>query len=137
MSQSVRAFDLGTTWETDTPEAVLVANDCGDTRLTLRARIDDPDQRSVVLVWTGSWAARMEPQNDEALTGNPLYKAGLRDVSGIGEVFESRLIANLDKRDRFHPKHGDHSFRQLRHWVVPLKETLVEVVAATIEIHRQ
>ena len=136
MSQSVRNVDLGTTWEPDNPGAVLLASDGGDARLTMRAHVDDADQRPVVLVWLRSWAVRMEPTNDEALTGHPLYRAGLRDVLWVGEVLQSRLIANLEKRNRFHVLHDPHRFRQLRHWVVPLKEVLVEVVAEDIELER-
>jgi len=136
MSEMVRDYDLGATWEPNAPGAVLVASDFGETRLTLRAHLDDPDQRAVVLVWLRSWAARMEPPNDEALSGHSLYRAGLRDVLWIGEVFQSRLIANLEKRNRFDPLHDPKRFRQLRHWVVPLKEVLVEVVAEAIELQR-
>ena len=136
MSEMVRNFDVGTTWEPSSPGAVLLANDSGDARLTMRAHVDDADQRPVVLVWLRSWAVRMEPTNDEALTGHPLYRAGLRDVLWVGEVLQSRLIANLEKRNRFHALHDPHRFRQLRHWVVPLKEVLVEVVAESIELQR-
>jgi hypothetical protein len=136
MSELVRNFDLGTKWEPDDPRAVLVASDIGETRLTLRAHFDDPDQRSVVLVWLRSWATRMEPPNDEALSGHSLYRAGLREVVWIGEVVQSRLIAHLEKRNRFDPLHDPQRFRQLRHWVVPLKEVLVEVVAEEIELQR-
>lgn len=136
MSQVVRNFDLGTTWDPGTPGAVLVASDLGETRLTLRAHVDDPDQSGVILVFLGSLAARMEPKNDEALSGNSLYRSGLRDVLWIGEVTQSRLIANLEKKNRFDPLHKPQRFRQLRHWVVPLKEVLVEVVAEGIELQR-
>lgn len=136
MPEAVRDFDLGATWDPNAPEAVLVATDSGETRLTLRAHPDDLDQRAVALVWSRSRAARMEPTNDEALSGHSLYRAGLRDVPWIGEVFQSRLIANFEKRNRFHPLHDPRQFRQLRHWVVPLKEVLVEVVAEAIELQR-
>lgn len=136
MPQMVRNFEIGTKWEPSTPGAVLVASDLGETRLTLRAHVDDPDQSAVTLVFVGSLAARMEPKNDEALSGNSLYRAGLRDVSWIGEVIQSRLIANLEKKNRFDPLHDSRRFRQLRHWVVPLKEVLVEVVAEGIELQR-
>lgn len=136
MPEVVRDYDLGAIWEPNAPEAVLVATDAGETRLTLRAHPDDPDQRAVALVWLRSWAARMEPPNDEALSGHSLYRAGLRDVLWIGEVFESRLIANLEKRNRFDPLHDPRQFRQLRHWVVPLKGVLVEVVAEAIGLER-
>ena len=136
MSQLVRNFDVGTTWDPNRPGAVLAASDLGETRLTLQAHPDDPDQSAVNLVFVGSLAARMEPKNDEALSGNSLYRAGLRDVVWIGEVIQSRLIANLEKKNRFHPLRDPQRFRRLRHWVVPLKEVLVEVVAEGIELQR-
>lgn len=69
-----------------------------NTRLTLRAHPDDPDQRLVGLVWDGCLAARMEAPNDEAISGHRLHDLGLRDVRWLGEVFDSTLIADLEQR---------------------------------------
>jgi hypothetical protein len=56
-----------------------LAADEGETRLTLRAHPDDPDQRSVGLVWNGCLATRMEPPNDEAISGHRLYDLGMKE----------------------------------------------------------
>jgi hypothetical protein len=132
----VIAVDLGITWEPNVPEAQLTATDDGETRLSLLARDDDADQRPIMLLWRGSVATRMEPPNDEAAEGHRLYDSGLRDVVWVGEVFDSHLIIEFERLNRVHPRHHAARYAELRHWVVPLKECTVEVVARSLEALR-
>lgn len=76
----------------------------------------------------------MEPPNDEALHGHRLYRAGLADVEWLGEVHESTLVHELEAANRVHSSHDPSAWLRLRHWVVPLKECIVEVVADGIEV---
>jgi hypothetical protein len=78
----------------------------------------------------------MEPPNDEAIEGHRLYYVGLREVRWIGEVLESSLIADLEQRNRVHHRHDPQRFVGLRHWVVRLKGSVVEVVARSCEVVR-
>ena len=80
--------------------------------------------------------ARMEPPNDEAISSHRLYSAGLRDLRWLGEVYESDLVAGLERRNRPHPRHNSERFNVLRHWVAPLKETTVEVVGHSLRVER-
>jgi hypothetical protein len=136
VAERVAPVDLDTRWEPNAPAARLFAADEGETRLTLRAHPDDPDQRSVGLVWSGCLATRMEPPNDEAISGHRLYDLGMRDVLWLGEVFESELIADLEERNRVHPLHRAERYTDLRHWVAPLKECVVEVVGRSLRVER-
>ena len=136
MAEHVAAVDLGIECEPNAPAARLTATDAGETRLTLRAHPDDDDQRPVDLVWSGCLVARMEPPNDEAISGHRLYDVGLRDVQWLGEVHESDLVADLERRDRVHIHHSARSYTELRHWVVLLKECTVEVVAHSLRVER-
>jgi hypothetical protein len=137
MTERVESVDLGVVWDPNAPDARLLTTDSGVTRLTLRARVDDPDQRRVELVWARSWAARMEPSNDEAISGHRLYAVGLREVLWLGEVHDSELIADFERRNRVHPGHDASRFAPLRHWIVLLKECTVEVVARSLTVERR
>jgi hypothetical protein len=137
VTERVVDADFGVVWDPNTEHGVLVASEAGEAWLRLRARLDDTDQRRVVFVWHGASAARMEPPNDEAIAGHRLYGAGLSGVRWVGEVLESSLIADLERRNRVHPRHDPRRFDGLRHWVVMLKGSVVEVVAETCEVTRE
>jgi hypothetical protein len=136
VAEHVAAVDLATEWDPNSPAARLTATDDGETRLRLQAHPDDQDQRPVDLVWNGCLVARMEPPNDEAISGHRLYDVGLREVLWLGEVYESDLIAELERRNRVHPQHSAGRYTALRHWVAPLKERTVEVVARSLRVER-
>ena len=135
MAQHVTETPIGVVWNPNSEHAVLVTTEMGETRLRLRARSDDPDQRTVVIAWHGSLAARMEPPNDEARSGHR-HHAGLSGVLWMGEVHESELIADFERQNRVHPGHKASMFEGYRHWVLPLKGSVVEVVAESFEVGR-
>lgn len=87
-------------------------------------------------MWRGCFVARMEPPNDEAISGHRLYDVGLREVQWLGEVFESELIAEVERRNRVHVHHAPERYIELRHWVAALKECTVEVVARSLRVER-
>jgi hypothetical protein len=128
--------DLGVMWAPNIESGVLVAREQGEARLVLGAYFGDADQRHVVLVWRRARAVRMEPPNDKAISGHRLYDLGLREVHWVGEVRESALIADLERRNRVHPRHDPRRYDNLRHWVVRLKGRIVEVVAVSCEVQR-
>lgn len=119
------------------PDAQLVARDDGTTLLILSAHPDDTDQRRVVLEWGGSRLSRMGVPNDEALSGHRLHGAGLANVLWIGEVTDSHDIVALEGANHVHPRHNASMYATARHWIVPLKECTVEVVAHSIAVKRQ
>jgi hypothetical protein len=116
----VEEVDVGGQWH-PTGSWSLVTDDVGNTQLTLLAAFDDPDQRSVRLEWTGSVTVRRDGPSAEARNGHPLNGSGLEDVVWIGEVVDSPLV------DEQSP---------LRHWIVPLDECVVEVVATAVGLVR-
>jgi hypothetical protein len=121
----VDEVDLGVLWLA-TGSWSLVADDAGNTQLTLLADLDDPDQRSVRLEWSGSVSVRRDGPSTEAREGHPLHGSGLERLMRIGEVVDSPLVDQL----------GERSHDALRHWIVPLDECLVEVLAATVAVER-
>ncbi len=136
VDEHVVSVDLPIMWEPNAPEARLTANDEGEARLRLRPHPDDHDRRLVALVWSGCRATRMDMLNDEAIDGHHLYEAGLRDVLWLGEVRESALIAELERLHRAPPRRRAGRCAELRHWVAPLKECIVEVIASSFRVER-
>jgi len=79
-------------WDPNIDDGTLVVSEGGVARLILRAHPNDADRRPVEIGWTGAVAARMDPPNDEARSGHPLYQSGLRKLLWMGEVRESHLV---------------------------------------------
>lgn len=130
------SVDLGVTWDPNAPDAVLTASDVGHTRLTLRAHPDDPDRRDVVLEWSGSRFSSMSDPNDEAISGHRLFSKGLCDDLWAGLVEHSNLILDLERQNRVHPLHDPSRFQRMSHYVVLLKECVVEVAAGDMLVRR-
>jgi hypothetical protein len=134
--EHVEAIDLGVTWEPNSPNAVLASGDNGVTVMAVSAHPDDRDQRCVVLAWSSTRSATMSDPNDEALPGHRLYNRGLANVVWAGRVECSEFIAELEERARAHPERDPARFASLVHYVIPLKECTVEVVAAALSTNR-
>jgi hypothetical protein len=96
----------------------------------MRAHPDDPDQRCVVLLWDVVSYALMGPPHDEALHLHRLYDVGLKNILWIGVVRESSLVPTvrpmLSRSFVFVPLH----------YVVPMKECVVEVLAQNVDVFR-
>jgi len=136
VSERVDRLDVGTRWEPNAPDAVLVADDQGTVVLALNAHPEDEDHRAITLVWSGAHSATMGDPNDEAISGHRLYRTGLDAVHWAGVVHGSELIADLEARNRVHPGHDARQYGDLRHYVLPLKECVVEVVATHLTMSR-
>jgi hypothetical protein len=104
--------------------------------LALNAHSADEDQRALTLAWSGAHSATMSDPNDEAISGHRLYRAGLAEVQWAGVVRGSELIADLEARNRLHPGHDARRYADPRHYVLPLKECVVEVVATHLTVSR-
>jgi hypothetical protein len=136
MAEQVVALDLDVTWEPNAPAAILLSDDYGKTVLALNPHPDDPDRRSVALVWSGSRYACMADPNDEAISGHRLYAVGLSKVLWAGTVRDSDLIRALEMQNRVHESLDPSRFESLTHHVVLLKECVVEIVAQALSIQR-
>ena len=130
----LESIDLGVTWEPNAPEAILLSGDFGPTALALQAF--DDDERCVVLVWTGCLYACITPPNDEAIEGHRLWSKGLSEAGWAGLVHDSELIDGLERQNRVHPRHSASLFEGLTHYVIPLKECVVEVIAREVAVRR-
>jgi hypothetical protein len=137
MAERVVPWDPGFEWEPNDPEAVLAVSDGGQATLALNAHFDDADQDCVVFVWSSTWAAIMGPPNDEAQSGHRLYRRGLSGLLWAGTVEHSMWIRDLERQNRVHPRHDAARFTRLTHFILPLKECTVEVVAETVTVLRR
>lgn len=115
-SRSVRVVPLqdSLTWEPNVPEAQL-SFDAGLAVLALNPHFTDPDDRAVVILWHYAASASIAPPNDEGRADHPLYESGLATLLWLGEVIEE-------------PRSSE---TRLRHFILALKEDVVEVVAPT------
>lgn len=136
MRESVQELDLGVIWEPNAPEAILLADDFGRTVLALKPRWDDPDQRCVVVVWSGTRSVQRGGPNDEAISGHRLWRKGLDQVLWAGQVSHSHAIRDLEHQNRVHSRHDPSRFERLAHHVLRLKGGVAEVIAESVAIQR-
>ncbi len=137
MTERVVPWIAGVRWEPNAPAAVLIATDAGLAALALRPHPADTDHNCVVVVWSGTQEAVMGAPNDEALPGHRLYERGLAELTWAGIVEHSERIARLEQASRIHPRHDAARFSRLHHYILPLKEDVVEVIAETVTVQRQ
>jgi hypothetical protein len=62
---------------------------------------------------------------------------GLADVLWAGVVHDSELISNLERQSRVHPEHDSARYASMTHYVVLLKDGVVEIVAQKMTIERR
>ena len=120
--ERVVPLELGVTWEPNAPRATLQSSDLGNACLTLKAHPDDHDQRDVVITFDRCRAAAQLPFNDEAVHLHPLYARGLREAVWAGEVLDSTWLPSRRASSR--------------HFVFPLKECVVELLAEGLDVSR-
>jgi len=137
MAERVVPWVAGFRWEPNAPEAVLAVSDAGRAALALKAHFDDADQDCVIFAWSGTQAAIMGPPDDEARPGHRLYSLGLSDLLWAGQVEQSEWIMDLERQVRDHPHHYAARFARLTHFIVPLKESTVEVAAERVTVLRR
>ena len=137
MAERVVPWDAGCEWDPNAPEAVLAVSDRGRAVLAVNANSPDPDQDCVVFVWSHAWAAIMGPPNDEAIEGHRLYARGLSGLLWAGKDEQSEWIADLERRNRVHSGHDPARFARLTHFILPLKEDTVEVIAEEVTVLRR
>ena len=137
MTERVMPTLPGIVWEPNSPAAVLITTDAGRAALALSPHPDDTDENCVVLVWSRAYETVMGPPNDEAEQSHRLYERGLAGLQWAGVVEQSERIARLEQDNRIHPGHDPEPFSRLHHYVLPLKECVVEVIAEAVTVQRQ
>jgi hypothetical protein len=137
MTERVVPWIASVRWEPNAPAAVLIVTDAGLAALALRPHPADTGHTCVVFAWSGTQEAVMGAPNDEARPGHQLHKRGLAELSWAGTVEHSERIARLEQANRIHRRHDAERFSRLHHYILPLKEDTVEVIAETVTVQRQ
>ena len=107
------------------PEPRLLANDCS---LSLLFRTAD-DRFAVIRFPLCTFLVFGAP-NDEALGGHPLSHCGLRHYS-VHQIFGSKLIRELERRNSVHPRHDPDSYLcGKKHYVFTFQDRTLECVCA-------
>ncbi|MET8310819.1 hypothetical protein [Micromonospora sp. NPDC005173] len=129
MSEVVIELELGLPhWDPNDPEAVVYVDE-RRAAAALNPHPDDADRRAVVLVWSGCrWAAHGAP-NDEGRRAHRLHSKGLNGILWLGTVRESSTVEGICAGRAT-------SADSLKHYVLPLKETTLEVVAEDLRAVR-
>lgn len=92
---------------------------------------DEPSGRVAIIEWQQCIASLAGWPNDEVLNGHRLWPKGLAEI-GVHtpvEVMGSQWIAELEMRNRIHPRHTSSLFEGMRHFVLPFKDSTFECVA--------
>lgn len=134
MAERVVPLEMEYTWDPNAPDAAMFTNDMGQTSLALEPYPEDHDSACVVLTWSGTIFAAMASPDHDSISGHPLYKRGLKDVLWMGTVQNSTLIEVLLQMNRVR---GRRHITTLTHYILPLKEKTVEVVAESLNIERR
>src|SRR5215813_12554762 len=110
---------------TGAPVPLLLANDAD---LVLAYRLEPMAEEVAIVKFEGVAAHYFGPPNDEALSGHPLYRRGLRQY-GIYEVKSSSWVRVLERMNRVHPGHRQGMFGLYRHFIFTFHDTTFECVA--------
>ena len=90
----------------------------------------DPSGDTIgVIEWLRCHGAVLGGPNDEAIMGHRLWDHGLSDVLWSGEVKHSTWIAHWEAVNRVHAYHRPESYAELRHVILPLKDSTFECLA--------
>lgn len=126
----VQPIDLGVTWAPNSALPLFFASDEDKAELWLHPEWDDADQSWIVLHWVGFSAAQLMPYNDEVRHLHPLAERGLMDILWAGEVTNSDWLEEVSAAVYLANRPS------LRHFVVLLKDNMVEVVATGVTVER-
>jgi hypothetical protein len=132
----VIGLDLETTWDPNASDPWLVRREYSAVLTLSPDMIRDRDRRLVVFEWTDCLGATLGPPNDDARSGHPLWRSGLRGCLWSGEVLNSSWIADLEQQNQVHPAHSPTTFAGLRHLILQLKDSTFEVLCRDHRLHR-
>ena len=84
---------------------------------------------SVIVRFRSCYAHFFGPPNDEAFSGHPLYKRGLRPYANY-EIENSSWIRSLERMNSVHPYHNKDQFLEgKKHFVLAFHDSTFECIA--------
>jgi len=110
------------------PVPLLLAD---DGELVLAYLLESETDEVAIVEFERIRAHYFGPPNDEALSGHPLYKKGLR-FYGVYEVRNSSWVRALERMNRVHPNHRPGMFSDYRHFIFTFHDTTLECIATGV-----
>ena len=97
----------------------------------------DADEPCAVIVFESAYAHMFGPPNDEAFSGHPLARRGIRPHAAF-EVQHSSWVRMLERMNSVHPCHRSERFSRYKHFVFAFHDTTFECVAERfrLSVHR-
>ncbi len=104
---------------------------------------DDRTAKSVLVACAGISLSRFGYPNDEGLTEHRLYRSGLGNLNGFGEVKDSEFLKEYEtmskgSHERIWSGRGLSATKQAhqskRHFIVSFKENVFEVICQELKI---
>jgi hypothetical protein len=92
--------------------------------------------RRAVVIFHNCHATYLGVPNDEALSGHRLAAYGLQAYA-FQEVFNSNWIAEMELRNRVHPRHIPSMFEGLCHYIISFHDETFECVARSFTWTRE
>ena len=98
---------------------------------------DTADGLCALVSFIGAYAHMFGPPNDEAFSGHPLAKRGLRPYAAF-EVEQSSWLGQLERMNSVHPYHRPEHFAKYKHYVFAFHDTTFECIAEgfAVSVHR-
>ena len=90
--------------------------------------VDTADETVAVISFHRCWIHKFGTPNDEAISGHPLYKKGLKPYS-VFKVLHSSWIAELERMNSVHPYHDKKRFEALNHFIFTFHDSTFECAA--------
>ncbi len=128
-NEQVVALEPELIWWAGSPHPIVLKSPNGTFTLIRGKEVGPPHPELDLIEWLGCSALRFGMPNDEAIDGRPLWSRGLSEQLWAGEVLDSSWIAEFEERNRVHPYHQPELILGARHFIIPLKDNTLEVVA--------
>lgn len=89
---------------------------------------DTADETVAIVTFKACKVHKFGRPNDEAISGHPLHKKGLKPYR-VFKVLASSWIAELERMNSVHPYHDKKRFESLSHFIFGFKDSTFECVA--------
>lgn len=128
------------------PSPIIIATD-GKLLVTFYADAESnspvPQMRNVVydsgvisIKFTGCLKHTFGIPGDEALSGHPYYKLGMRACS-FYELKDSDLIRELQNIEKVHPYYSQERWNEYKHYILTFKDNMLECIATGFEVSEE
>jgi len=94
---------------------------------------DSGGEKVAIVRFESCYASLFGPPNDEAFSGHPLARKGLRPYSAI-VVDNSSWVRGLERMNAVHPDHRPEAFKDRKHFILSFHDSVFECVAKRYDV---